>query len=244
MIGSRGLLGDRLFALSDPSTGKIASAKNPSKWPNLFTYRAAYTEPLSTPSQIPPVRITLPDGDSVLTADEELNEVLSGSFGKPVRFLSTAPSSSTLEEYWPDVDGLAKRDEVTDESMPAETFFDLAMVHLLTTSTLNELRLLYPQGRFETRRFRPNIVIATDHEQVGFVESSWINRIVTIGEEVKLGITGPCPRCVMTTLPQGDLPKDIGILKTAARHNRAEVGAYASVMSGGIVRIGDLVSIE
>jgi uncharacterized protein YcbX len=128
--------------------------------------------------------------------------------------------------------------------MPAETFFDLAMVHLLTTSTLNELRLLYPQGRFETRRFRPNIVIATDHEQVGFVESSWINRIVTIGEEVKLGITGPCPRCVMTTLPQGDLPKDIGILKTAARHNRAEVGAYASVMSGGIVRIGDLVSIE
>ncbi len=30
---------------------------------------------------------------------------------------------------------------------------------------------------------------------------------VAIGGEVRLNITGPCSRCVMTTLPQGDLPK-------------------------------------
>ncbi|HEY4783575.1 MAG TPA: MOSC N-terminal beta barrel domain-containing protein, partial [Chthoniobacterales bacterium] len=33
-VGSKGLAGDRLFALADPSTGKIASAKNPTKWPS------------------------------------------------------------------------------------------------------------------------------------------------------------------------------------------------------------------
>ena len=40
----------------------------------------------------------------------------------------------------------------------------------------------------------------------------------------------------MTTLAQGDLPKDNGILKTAARHNQARVGAYASVLQGGKFR--------
>src|SRR6476661_3017005 len=35
-----GLLGDRAYALVDSSDGKIASAKNPRKWPNLFDFRA------------------------------------------------------------------------------------------------------------------------------------------------------------------------------------------------------------
>ena len=36
----------------------------------------------------------------------------------------------------------------------------------------------------------------------------------------------------MTTLPQGDLPKDAGILRTAAQHNQANVGVYADVIAG------------
>jgi hypothetical protein len=51
--------------------------------------------------------------------------------------------------------GLEYRDTVTDIEMPAGTFFDIAVVHLLTTSTIDRLRELYPQGRFEARRFRP-----------------------------------------------------------------------------------------
>jgi len=43
MGGSKGMVGDRLFALADPPTGKIASAKNPSKWPNLFSFHATHT---------------------------------------------------------------------------------------------------------------------------------------------------------------------------------------------------------
>jgi MOSC domain len=75
--------------------------------------------------------------------------------------------------------------------------FDIAVVHLLTTSTIDRLRQLYPPGRFEARRFRPNIVVSTGSEDAGFVENDWIGRTVLIGDTVRLAITEPCPRCVM-----------------------------------------------
>ena len=48
----------------------------------------------------------------------------------------------------------------------------------------------------------------------------------------------------MTTLPQSDLPKDSGILRTVARHHDMKVGVYASVVQGGMVRLGDGVSLD
>jgi uncharacterized protein YcbX len=129
------------------------------------------------------------------------------------------------------MDGLDHRDTVTDFEMSQGSFFDAAVVHLLTTSTMDRLRELYPQGRVEPRRFRPNIVVATAGSD--FVENDWIGRTVEIGDTVRLAITEPCARCVMITLPQGDLPKDSGILRTAAQHNGVNVGVYASVVSGG-----------
>ena len=37
-VTESGLLGDRVYALRDLSDGKIATAKNLRKWPNLFDY--------------------------------------------------------------------------------------------------------------------------------------------------------------------------------------------------------------
>jgi len=239
-VGPKGLQGDRAFALGDPATGKVASAKNPSKWPNLFEFRAAYVSPPNG-GAIPAVRITLPGGSTLVSGGSSLDEALSVSVGRPVRLLSAAPARGTLEEYWPDVEGLARRDEVTEEAIPSETFFDCAVVHLLTTATLAELRRHYPGGQIETRRFRPNLVIETPPDVTGFPEGGWIDRVLLIGSEVKLRVTGPCGRCVMTTLAQGDLPKDVGILRTAAKYNQAQVGAYAAVLQGGVIRRGDAV---
>ena len=73
--------------------------------------------------------------------------------------------------------------------------------------------------------------------------NDWIGQTVAIGGTVRLAITGPCPRCVMITLPQGDLPKDPGILRTAAQHNAVSVGVYASVLTGGSIRRGDPVTL-
>ena len=248
-----GLLGDRAYAIVDSSDGKVASAKNPRKWPDLFNFRATLVETPKSGTKVPPVRITLPDG--IIASDQrEISQILSRALSRNVRFHAAnrhrreraAPSradnsTAKAEEYWPDIEGLEHRDAVTDFTLPEGTFFDTAVVHLLTTATLDRLRELYPQGRFEARRFRPNMVVQTPEGERAFVEDAWIGKVAAIGETVRLKITGSCPRCVMTTLPQGDLPKDVGILRAAAQHNRANVGVYASVLQGGRVRRGDSV---
>jgi uncharacterized protein len=114
---------------------------------------------------------------------------------------------------------------------------------LTTATTINRLRALYPQGQFEVRRFRPNIVVLPENDDAEFVESKWVGRELRIGDDVVLAITDHCPRCVMTTLPQGDLPKDSGILRTAARNNEVHVGVYAEVRRAGTVQRGDTVTL-
>ncbi len=244
-VTQRGVVGDRHFAVVDPATGKVAGAKNPRKWGNFFEFRAAYSEPPKPGAPLPEVRVTLPDGSAVMSDQADLPKVLSGALGREVALAEARGNeeSSRAEEYWPDMPGLDYRDTVTDWELPAGTFFDLAIMHLLTTATIDHLRELYPTGRFEVRRFRPNVVVSTKPDAHGFVENDWIERTVAIGDEVRLRVTGGCPRCVMITLPQGDLPRDPGILRAAAQHNQANVGVYADVIAGGTIRRGDPVTL-
>ena len=242
-ITDRGTLGDRAYALVDPTNGKVVSAKNPRKWGNLFSFRAGFSKPPRLGEPVPPVTITLPDGSTLSSEDDHLDKTLTGVLGREVVLETAAPVEPSLEEYWPDMEGLDHRETVTDEAMPTGTFFDLAVLHILTTATLERLGELYPQGRFETRRFRPNIVVEASSDEKAFVEDEWIGRSVSIGDEVRLAITEPCPRCVMTTLPQGDLPRDRGILRTASQHNKVHVGVYAKVEQGGTIYRGDQVTV-
>lgn len=256
-VTARGLLGDRAYALVDDEDGKVATAKNPRKWPQLFEFSAAYTENPSPDAPLPPAQITLPSGMTVMSDRPDVNPVLSSALNRQVRVQaaerrqeevveSTFPNPwmARSEEYWPDMEGLALRDTVSDFDLPQGTFFDLAVVHMLTTATLKRLEELYPEGEFATRRFRPNIVVDTADGKAGFVENGWVGRTLQIGEQVLLAITEPCPRCVMITLPQGDLSKDTGILRTVAQHNGVHVGVYASVLRGGQVHRGDTLSVQ
>ena len=251
-VREHGLSGDRVYGLLDRSDGKVATAKNPRKWPTLFGFRATFSS-----SAVPSLRITLPDGRVLTGEQSDLNQVLSKALNREVTLAvaerghvagiqSSVPATWTgkSEEYWPDIEGLDYRDTVTDFPLPAGTFFDCATVHLLTTATLDRLRGFYPEGRFEVPRFRPNIVVEPVGTEPSFVEDSWIGRTLAIGDEVRLSITGPCGRCVMTTLAQGDLPKDTGILRAAVQHNQAHVGVYAAVARGGTIRRGDPVRLS
>src|SRR5688572_26748662 len=241
-VTERGLLGDRAYALVDGADEKVATAKNPRKWPTLFNFRASFIEPPRLTASLPPVRITLPDGSVTTSQRSDRNEVLSNALNRTVTLNVTerGPArSANAEEYWPDMEGLDHRDTVTDFALPEGTFFDCATVHLLTTATLDRLEELYPKGRFEVRRFRPNIVVEPTSGESKFVENGWIGQTLAIGDEVRLSITGPCGRCVMTTLAQGELPKDSGILRAAVQHNKGKVGVYAAVVRGGTIRRGD-----
>jgi uncharacterized protein YcbX len=252
-VTERGLRGDRAYALVDCADGKVATAKNPRKWPHLFDFRAAFIDPAHVREQAASIRITLPDGTLVSSEQDDCNQILSRALGRELMLdavgrgeeeatssVSTARTASA-EEYWPDMEGLDFRDTVTDFALPTGTFFDCAVVHLLTTATLDRLSELYPRGRFEVRRFRPNIVVQPASGERGFIENTWVGHTLAIGDDVRLSITGPCGRCVMTTLPQGDLPRDPDILRTAAKHNHVQVGVYAAVVRGGMIRRGDSV---
>ncbi|MGV0025012.1 MOSC domain-containing protein [Phormidesmis priestleyi] len=240
-VAEQGLLGDRAFALIDTATGMTVSAKNPRKWGKMFDCRAALAES-GNGVDLSQVKITLPDGSIVFSSAQDANQILSGLLGREVKLETIAPQKPSLEEYWPTVEGLPHQDAVTDEATLANTFFDGATIHLLTTATLDQFQEITPGSRFETRRFRPNIMVAADGAK-GFVENDWIGQTLAIGDQVRLTVTGGCPRCVMTTMAQGELPNDIEVLRTAVKHNQGNVGIYASVAQGGTVRRGDMIKL-
>jgi hypothetical protein len=72
-VTERGLRGDRAYALVDRADGKVATAKNPRKWPNLFDFRAAFIEPPGAGAKPPPVSIVLPDGIIVSSTQRDLS---------------------------------------------------------------------------------------------------------------------------------------------------------------------------
>jgi len=69
---------------------------------------------------------------------------------------------------------------------------------------------------------------------------------------VRLSVSIPDPRCVITTLAQEDLPKDTEVLSTLVRNNRLDIagagrypcaGVYAVAKSAGTMQAGDAVSL-
>jgi uncharacterized protein len=219
-VNARGLLGDRQFAVVDRATGKVGGVKNPRKRGNFFDSRAAMPSHRRPGHRCP--RFGSRCATAHTTAQAGTQQVLSRAFGREVTLRKRSPWTGR-GPLPPKSTGPTCPVSTTATRSPtsrsAGTFFDIAVMHLLTTATIDRLRALYPRGRFEARRFRPNVVISTPGDDDGFAENDWVGRTVTIGDNVTLAITEKCPRCVMITLPQGDLPRDSGILRTAAQHN-------------------------
>lgn len=260
-----GLVGDRAYALIDMETGKVVSAKSVKLFPGVLGCRAAFLEPPRANDELPPVRITLPDGTMITSDSSNIDHVLSAYFRREVTLARTAPEDFTIDQYHPDVENLdpaGSRDIMVEQKVgsayfaqagvaspvPVGAFFDLFPMSLMTTSTLEQLNGIQPQSRFDERRFRMNLIVST--KEAGFVENGWTGRELTVGGEVRIKVVMPDPRCVMTTLAQEDLPKDTDILRALTRYNRIEVegagllpcaGAYLVVEEPGSIRIDDPV---
>jgi uncharacterized protein len=253
-VTTEGLLGDRAYALVDAETGNVISAKNPKKWPNLFTYRATFCTP-PRQNSLQPIWITLPNGTVLRSDQSDIDHNLSSALGAKVALRTQSPNEAKLEQFWPEYEGEAN--EISNETVagdaPQGSFFDYAALHLLTTSSIAAMQHHYPEGRFEVRRFRPNIMLDTSGQE-GFVENDWVGKTIKIGDSLRLQITDPCPRCVMPTLAQGDLPQDNGIFKNGIAKNKPmvpfagkelpSVGVYARVLTPGWVKRGDVITIE
>ena len=129
-------------------------------------------------------------------------------------------------------------------------FFNLGAVHLVSTGTAKRLHEAAPDVDFAPQRFRPNIVV--DTPETDFVETAWVGKFLAVGD-ARFAVSMTVPRCVMTTLQQGDIAADPNVLRTLTAQNRVDpgfdgrsypcVGVYADVAVPGDVRVGDAVTL-
>jgi len=244
-----GFYGDRSYALVDVESSRLVSAKNPAKWARMFECSSGLLGESESGGGAPLVHIVLPSGERFDITDGNYGDTeraISALFGRSVRFVAARaePRVSTIELFHPEIaedpDGGQTTKFVRARDAQAGTFTDVAAIHLLTTASLRTLTDIYPTGVFDTPRFRPNVLVDTG-EAKGFVEDEWVGRVLALGDEVRLRIYKGCGRCVMTTLPQGGMPSDTGILRTVMKSNSGKLGVLASVQSGGMVKRGDQV---
>ncbi len=268
-VGDVGLTGDRAYAVVDAATGKVGSAKHPRLWSALLQCEARYAEAPAPGGPLPPVTIILPGGDETGSDAPDVDERLSAVLGHRVHLTTAAPEGNSYLAVWPEMDGVVpdafreqsavEGDEqegtLTDLSLALAatpgTFFDVSALHVVTTATLEHLGALAPGSRFAVERYRPNIVFAGQGEP--FAENGWSGAALRIGDALTATVLLPTMRCIMTTLSQGDLPRDNEVLRTLTRHNRVEipglgtwscVGAYAAVTEPGRLQVGDEVVLE
>lgn len=249
MFGERGGSGDRTLALIDAQTGRIGSAKLPRRWGRLIDCTAKLACDGSIAVQFPDS--TVLDGPS-----EALDIALSELLGIAINLVSSVPVDAEIDRYWPDVKGLALQDTETTGRIAAAapgTFFDHAPVHLITTVTLATMQTERSGIALDARRFRPNIVIDSGPGDDPFPENAWVGHDLLVGD-LRLRVTDPTPRCVVPTLPHGDLPPDPGLLRRIAARNTVAIpalnmttmptlGVYASVVTPGTVSTGDNVRL-
>jgi uncharacterized protein YcbX len=258
LLTEHGVLGDRAYALFDQETGTLATAKHPRRWPTLLACRARFVSPPTLAEPLPAVAITLPGGVVVSSTDPDVDARLSAAFGRRVSLVTAGQGGSFREADRTPLDAAADqlllRREPLALGAPAGTYFDYGPLHLLTTATLAMFQAHHPAGRFDPRRFRPNLLIAAAGASP--VEHGWLGATLSLGATTQVFVTDPCPRCVVTTLAQGELPRDVEVLRTITAHNAATsvtaapgvvfpavAGVYARVTTAGLVRRQDVINI-
>lgn len=249
-VGPGGIVGDRSWALRDIETGRVVSAKRPRPWGAALACTATGLDD--------DVQIELPSGERFGILDGGLSVALEAVFGRTVATERWTPGEQpSYDSEWPEVDGVSLSGDLalpTNLTGEGVGFVDLGELHLLTTASMRTVAEADPELVVDARRFRPSVLIDTG-DATGFPENDdWAGATLRIGagaDAVEVAVGEPAPRCIMTTLAQGDLPRQPGVLRTIARINHREsdfgsfacLGAYATVARPGTVRAGDVVTL-
>ena len=217
-VAPEGVPGDRGYALADASTGRVLSAKRVHQ---LVSAGTDGTE------------MVLPDGRRLSPTDPDAPALLSAWLGRDVRIVRAPGGDET-----PEMEG---EEDAIFRGQPGGLHDDSPIL-IVTTSTLAYLRTLYPGGDYDARRFRPNIVIDTSDAE-GPVEQAWIGKVLRIGA-AEFDVTKTCHRCVVTTLPQFELPHDPVILRTVNQEADGECGVYLRAHDEAQISVGNDVALS
>ena len=243
-LDADGVAGDRRWGVRDLETDRLASAKKSRPFGGLLDWSARITDDET-------VEVASPSGQTWTAGDPDLDTALSRAFDRPLVLAPVeADREETYDSEWPEIPGTALSEVEVELPVAMMTerasFVDLAAVHLIVEGSIAHLSELVG-AEVSTRRFRPTALLRSVMEATpGFVDLAWVDRAATAGG-VSLHIEGPAPRCVMTTLPQGDLGAQREVLQALAEHARYDtgmgvfacLGTYAKVTSPGTVRLGD-----
>lgn len=225
-----GLHGDRRWGIRDETTGRVLTAR---RAPQLLFASATLAED-GAPT------IALPTGVSCHGPGAATDAALSDWLGKPVRLVRSVGVPGARAEFF--ADATDDTSEAIEWTMPAGRFVDALPLLVLTTASLRAAAAHYPDGDWQRRRFRPNLLIdVADH---GWVEDGWCGHATLRVGAVLLAPQQPCVRCTMVTRPQPDVADDRDIFRTLARHHGGNFGAWTTISSAGTVNVGDEVSEE
>lgn len=251
-----GVAGDRVAALIDHDTGKVASAKLPHRWRGLLAFTARQVAG-GNPSGRPLIAIDLPDGRRVLSDREDIDALLSTAIGRAVTLSFTRTDGLEMDRARPDeVADQGPRQEVGADTLPLGIgapdgrFVDFAPVHFITSASLAHIASALAGDRIDPERFRPNLVIATD-DPTPFIENDWVGGTLLVGHHVTIEVMLATPRCAVPTLAQGDISASPRLTQVIGKVNKVPImdmgqlaclGAYGRVVGQGPVRLGDAVS--
>lgn len=222
-FGPAGIPGDRGLGVVDAGTGNVLSAKSV---PALLAGSATSVDG--------GVEVRLPDGASYAAPSPELDAAASAWLEREVRV--EAPPVDDARAFSMSFNFDDQTADVFDWPCPPGTFFDLADVHVLTTASLRAAEARYPGGAWDVDRFRPTVLVEVDGAE--FVDDAWVGGHLRFGT-VEIAVDQPTIRCVMTTRAQGDLPRDLDIVKTINHEHGGNLGLYCTMSSPGEVAVGD-----
>jgi uncharacterized protein YcbX len=225
-----GLRGDRTWGIHDQTTGKVLTGR---RAPQLL-FAAAALAADGTPV------ITLPTGLTCHGPGADTDAALSEWLQRPVRLVSSVDAPAARAEYF--ADATDDTSQAIEWTMPAGRFVDALPLLILTTASLRTAAALHSNGDWQTRRFRPNLVIDVAGE--GWVEDAWCGRATVRIGAVTLQPQQRCMRCTMVTRPQPGLDQDRHIFRTLAHHHGGHLGAWTTVANGGTVHVDDEACLQ
>lgn len=216
-IDSYGLYGDRSHALVDVSKQGWDRFITARAIPQLLGYRAQFGTATAHQS-FPEVLITDSNGRVFNWNDEFLNEI---------NLHSNRSKNMALETHKPNSTDLLA--------------VDTASILIITESSIQYLENVWGHA-LDKRRFRANLIVML-YDDIPFMESEWVHQQLHIGS-VALKVDEPCKRCTMITMDPDNYQKDNTLLKLLHEERNSMFGMYASVVSTGVIRVGDTIRLH